>query len=120
MIAFEYFDARIITINREGITMDLPDSLHRLPSALSVGIDIAFEQTGLAQVYRHRDYSWVAVLGTTYRVRWRPPFPRTPVSGHEIHGRRWLTVHVWGIDDPILFQISLQELPRLPAGSQRF
>jgi hypothetical protein len=117
-LCFHYINDRAIIIYSRGHTMNLPDRLPILPCILSSGIDIHFEQIGLQRVYRHQTFSWVNVRGVAYRVRWS--VPETPALDHEVHGRRWLQVTVVGDRNPTLFQVSLQELPRLPAGSGRF
>jgi hypothetical protein len=126
-LRLECWDAKTICIDRNGIYEDPPDELRRLPYQLYAGIgvywDAVWEQMGLEPDYRHMDYSWLNVGGVTYRVCWSRPTDMMRMHGDGnggIRGYCWLEITVWGRYDPILFQVSSQALPRLPAGSQRF
>jgi hypothetical protein len=97
-------------------------SIYNRPhGSVTVGIEVTFEERWIERVYYHRDYSWVAVLDTTYRVKWRRPNQQSPLIRNGIaHSRRWLEARIWGDDDDIVFNVSIQPLHRLPAGLQRF
>jgi hypothetical protein len=94
---------------------------NRPQGSVTIGIEVTFEERRIERVYYHRDYSWVDVLGTTYRAKWRRPDYQLPFVHNNItHSRRWLAAQIWGDDDFIVFNVSMQPLPRLPAGSGRF
>ena len=94
---------------------------NRPQGSVTVGIEVTFEELRIERVYYHRDYSWVEVLGTTYRVKWRRPNQQLPFFHNNItHNRRWLEAQIWGDDDFLVFNVSIQPLPRLPAGPGRF
>ena len=118
-LRFEGWDGRTVTVDSNGACYNWTEQI--FPCEISIAIDVGFEETALGQVYSHVDYSWLTVLGGTYHLRWRRPRQRNAANiDGVLHNRRWLEVTLWGRLDPILFQVSFQELPRSPAGSQRF
>ena len=119
-LRFEAWDGRIMKVDSHGACYNWTENIF-FPCEIIIAIEVGFEETALGQVYSHVEYSWLTVLGVTYHLRWRRPKQRNPINTDGVmHNRRWLEVTLWGRFDPILFQVSFQELPRLPAGSQRF
>ena len=118
-LRFEGWDGRIVKVDSHGACYNWTENM--FPCEINIAIDVGFEETALGQVYTHVEYSWLNVLRSTLHLRWRRPRLRCPVNQNGVlHSRRWLEVTLWGHFDPIVFQVSLQELPRLPAGSMRF
>ena len=71
------WNGTVVSITRDGISSD-DDDLPTVCCEVHVGIDVAFEETQLGQVYSHKTYSWLNVSGTTYRARWLPPRQKPP------------------------------------------
>jgi hypothetical protein len=118
-LRFEGWGGSVMQVYSHGVCHNGRDRL--FPCEIVIAIEVDFEETALGKVYSHVDYSWLTVLGVTYHLRWRRPKQRNPTINNGVwHHRRWLEVTLWGRFDPILFQVSFQELPRLPAGSVRF
>ena len=118
-LRFEGWDGRIVKVDSHGACYDWTENI--FPCEINIAIDVGFEETALGQVYSHVEYSWINVTRNSFHLRWRRPRLRSPVNHNGVlHSRRWLEVTLWGHFDPILFQVSFQELPRSPAGSQRF
>jgi len=118
-LRFEGWDGSVMKVYSHGVCHNGRDRIW--PCEIKIAIEVDFEETALGKVYSHVDYSWLTVLGGTYRLKWRRPTQRSPrnIDG-VLHNRRWLEVTIWGRYDPIIFQVSFQELPRLPAGLHRF